>query len=154
MVGMLDKEYSDQEIQVNLCNSSNINWYPRTANDDTNANAILIINETVENSTVDPGDWSKEDYPSLESDEIVYCWQAHEAGEEVPYAESIESGGEEPKTMDCDIPLPKANGSYICGSIQEVGPVITPVLLILSYLRDFSIGYQNLRDLPCMVWVS
>ena len=67
--------YSDKEIQVNFYNSSNINWHPRTAIDDTNANdkAVLITNETVENSTVDPGDWSKEGYPNLELDEIVYC---------------------------------------------------------------------------------
>ena len=75
MVGMLDKEYSDKEIQVNFYNSSKINWHPRTAIDDTNANAkaVLIANETVEKSAVDPGDRSKEGYPNLESDEIVYC---------------------------------------------------------------------------------
>ena len=42
-----------------------------------------------------------------------------------PYMEPIESGGEEPKTMDWDIPLPNANGSYICGRVQGVGAAIT-----------------------------
>ena len=35
------------------------------------------------------------------------------------------SGGEEPKTMDWDIPLSKANGSYLCGRVQGVGATIT-----------------------------
>ena len=127
MVGMLDKEYSDKEIQVNFYNSSNINWHPHTAIDDTNANdkAVVITNETVENSTVDPGDWSKEGYPNLLSDEIVYCQQTHKAGEDILYTEPIGSGKEEPKTMDWDIPLPKANGSYIYGRVQGVRAAIT-----------------------------
>ena len=74
MVVMLDR-YSDKEIQVNFHNSSNITWHPHTTIDDTNANAkaVLITDETVEKSAVDPGDRSKEEYPNLESDEIVYC---------------------------------------------------------------------------------
>ena len=127
MVGMLDKEYSDKEIQVNVYNSSNINRHPRTAIDNTNANAkaVLITNETVEKSTVDPGDQSKEGYPTLESDEIAHCQQAHKAREDVPYMEPIESRKGEPKTMDWDIPLPETNGSYICGRVQGVGAAIT-----------------------------
>ena len=49
---MSDKELSDEEIQVNFYNSSNINWHPHTTTNDTNANAkaVLITNETVEKS--------------------------------------------------------------------------------------------------------
>ena len=32
--------------------------------------------------------------------------------------------GKNPKTLDWDIPLPKANGSYICGRVQGVGAAI------------------------------
>ena len=40
----------------------------------------------------------------------MYCQQAHEAGDDILYMEPIESGEGELKTMDWDIPLPKANG--------------------------------------------